>query len=194
MVIEERCTYAASPRHQAWWITGEALKMKNRSVAAFLAVSALGLGTLQTASAADMARRAAPVAVPVAPPVYNWTGFYFGGHAGWGWNTSDSTTTFAPGGLLFPGTGLAGGAADFGVSNDTAESHRTFEHDQKLQFPLVADPQGTVANAYGVRKTVLGFDRVTFLVDKEGRIARVFSEVDPAVHAEEVLEHAKHLR
>jgi thioredoxin-dependent peroxiredoxin len=81
----------------------------------------------------------------------------------------------------------------FGVSNDTAESHRTFEHDQKLQFPLVADPQGTVASAYGVRKSMLGFDRVSFLVDKEGRIARVWSEVDPGVHADEVLEHAKHL-
>ncbi len=90
--------------------------MKNRHVAAFLATSALALG-IQSASAADMARRPAPVAAPIVAPVYNWTGFYVGVHGGWGWHAHDSTTTFAPGGVLFPG--VAGGAADFGVSNDT---------------------------------------------------------------------------
>jgi outer membrane immunogenic protein len=93
--------------------------MKNRNVAAFLAVSALALGTAQTASAADLPRKAPPMAAPIVAPVYNWTGFYFGGHAGWGWNENDSGTTFVPGGLAFGGTGGVTGAGAFGVSNDT---------------------------------------------------------------------------
>jgi peroxiredoxin Q/BCP len=82
----------------------------------------------------------------------------------------------------------------FGVSADSAESHRTFEHDQQLQFPLVADTSGAAAAAYGVSKTVVGYNRVSFLVDREGRIARIWSEVDPSVHAETVLAEAKRLR
>jgi peroxiredoxin Q/BCP len=82
----------------------------------------------------------------------------------------------------------------FGVSNDNAESHRKFEHDQQLQFPLVPDPDGKAGAAYGVRKTMIGFDRVSFLVDRDGRIARVWSEVDPGVHAKEVLAEAKRLK
>ena len=81
--------------------------------------------------------------------------------------------------------------AIFGVSADSAEAHRNFEHDNALQFPLVADTTGAVANAYGVRKTVLGYERVSFLVDREGRIARVWSEVDPNTHATDVLAEAK---
>jgi thioredoxin-dependent peroxiredoxin len=84
--------------------------------------------------------------------------------------------------------------AIFGVSADSAERHRNFEHDNALQFPLVADTTGAVGAAYGVRKTVLGYDRVSFLVDREGRIARVWSEVDPNVHPIEVLAEAKRVR
>jgi peroxiredoxin Q/BCP len=85
----------------------------------------------------------------------------------------------------------AANIAIFGVSTDSAESHTKFEHQHKLPFPLVADPTGAVGAAYGVRKTLLGYDRVSFLVDREGRIARVWSEVDPGVHADEVLAEAK---
>jgi peroxiredoxin Q/BCP len=84
--------------------------------------------------------------------------------------------------------------AIFGVSSDAAESHRKFEHAEKLQFPLVSDTSGAVAAAYGVRKSVIGYDRVSFLVDREGRIARVWSSVDPGVHANEVLAEAKRVR
>lgn len=83
--------------------------------------------------------------------------------------------------------------AIFGVSSDSAESHRKFEHDEQLQFPLVSDASGAIAAVYGVRRTVLGHERVSFLVDREGRIARVWASVDPAVHANEVLAEAKHL-
>ena len=82
----------------------------------------------------------------------------------------------------------------FGVSADSAESHEKFEHAQKLPFPLVADPDGSIANAYGVPKNVVGYERVTFLISREGRVARIWSEVDPGVHAEDVLAEAKRVK
>jgi peroxiredoxin Q/BCP len=82
----------------------------------------------------------------------------------------------------------------FGVSADSSESHAKFEKTQKLPFPLVADPDGKIAAAYGVPKNVVGYDRVSFLVDRGGRIARVWAEVDPGVHASDVLNEAKRVR
>jgi peroxiredoxin Q/BCP len=81
-----------------------------------------------------------------------------------------------------------------GVSTDGAESHRKFQHDEKLPFPLAADENGSIGKAYGVTKTVLGYDRVSFLVDGQGRVVRVWSEVDPGVHADEVLREAKRVQ
>lgn len=88
----------------------------------------------------------------------------------------------------------AAGIVVFGVSSDSAERHRKFQQEHELPFPLVADTDGSVATAYGVRKTVFGYERVSFLVDREGRVARVWSEVDPGVHANEVLAEAKRVR
>jgi peroxiredoxin Q/BCP len=82
----------------------------------------------------------------------------------------------------------------FGVSSDGSESHAKFEHTHKLQFPLVADATGEIASAYGVPKNVTGYARVSFLVNREGRIARVWSEVDPGVHADAVLAEARRVR
>lgn len=84
--------------------------------------------------------------------------------------------------------------AVIGVSTDSAESHRRFQREEKLPFPLATDASGTVASAYGVSKTPLGYDRVSFLVDGEGRIARVWAEVDPGIHADEVLREAKRVK
>lgn len=55
-----------------------------------LATIVLGLGAIQSASAADLPLKAAPM---VAPAPVGWTGFYFGGHVGAGWGTTDSTIT-----------------------------------------------------------------------------------------------------
>jgi thioredoxin-dependent peroxiredoxin len=75
----------------------------------------------------------------------------------------------------------------FGVSRDSAESHRGFRAKHDLPFLLVADESGSVARAYGVPGAFGMTSRVTFLVGKEGRILRVWPDVDPSVHAEEVL-------
>ncbi len=75
----------------------------------------------------------------------------------------------------------------FGVSRDSKESHRRFRADHGLPFILVADEDGAVARAYGV-SSVLGMaSRVTFLVGGDGKILRVWPDVDPAVNADEVL-------
>ena len=75
-----------------------------------------------------------------------------------------------------------------GVSSDSAERHAAFLRERKLPFALAADGSGEVASAYGVTKKLWGFDRVTFLIDGSGRIARYFGNVDPGVHAEQILD------
>jgi thioredoxin-dependent peroxiredoxin len=80
-----------------------------------------------------------------------------------------------------------------GVSSNSLSSHETFRKEQKLPFPLAADEEGSVAAAYGVSKKLWGYDRVTFLVDKDGKVAKVWPSVDPAIHAEEVLAEASRL-
>ena len=75
----------------------------------------------------------------------------------------------------------------FGVSRDSLESHSLFREKFKLPFPLAADTDGSISRAYGVPSTLGMSARVTFLVDAEGRIAKVYPSVDPAVHVSELL-------
>lgn len=81
----------------------------------------------------------------------------------------------------------AKGVVIFGVSRDSAESHREFQAHHSLPFALAADESGAVQKAYGVPSRLGHAARVTFLVGRDGRITRVFPDVDPAVHATEVL-------
>ena len=85
------------------------------------------------------------------------------------------------------------GVSVFGVSADSKESHDAFRKEHKLPFPLVPDESGAAAKAYGVSTTLGLDDRVTFLVDKDSYIARVWHNVDPALHATEVLDAASKL-
>jgi thioredoxin-dependent peroxiredoxin len=75
----------------------------------------------------------------------------------------------------------------FGVSQDSEQSHRDFSEHRELPFPLVADDDGAVTLAYGVSSAFGMTSRVTFLIDAEGRVAHVWPDVDPGVHAREVL-------
>lgn len=81
----------------------------------------------------------------------------------------------------------AAGITIFGVSGDSRASHDAFRKEHRLPFPLVADESGAVANSYGVPTRVGMPARITFVVDQSGKIARVFENVDPGVHADEVL-------
>lgn len=85
------------------------------------------------------------------------------------------------------------GAVVLGVSADGVESHRRFAEKYGLNFPLLADPEKAVIRAYGAwgKKNLYGrvyegVMRYTFLIDPEGRIARVWKKVKPATHAQEV--------
>jgi peroxiredoxin Q/BCP len=80
------------------------------------------------------------------------------------------------------------GAVVVGVSLDSVESHMKFSEKYNLPFLLLSDSRKEVAKAYGVLGTG-GFlaKRVTFVIDKEGRIAAVFPKVDVKHHSEEVL-------
>jgi peroxiredoxin Q/BCP len=81
----------------------------------------------------------------------------------------------------------AAGIQVFGVSSDTVESHRAFAEEHELPFPLLADPEARIADAYGVPHTGGFMRRVTFVIDAEGIVQHVYPEVDPGVHADEIL-------
>jgi thioredoxin-dependent peroxiredoxin len=79
------------------------------------------------------------------------------------------------------------GAYVFGVSPDDVESHVAFRDKFSLPFPLLADPDRSVAEAYGVlngKKLI----RSTFLIDEDGRIARAWRRVDPDDHIQIILD------
>ena len=80
-----------------------------------------------------------------------------------------------------------------GVSSDSVESHEKWQREKGLPFALASDDSGAIGTAYGVKKKIWGYDRVSFLVDRDGKIARVWPSVDPGVHADEVLAEATRL-
>lgn len=86
------------------------------------------------------------------------------------------------------------GVVILGVSADTAESHRRFKEKYDLPFILLADPDHQVCDLYGVwgpkekfGRKYEGIHRTTFLIDRDGMIAKVFENVKPAEHSQEVL-------
>jgi peroxiredoxin Q/BCP len=91
----------------------------------------------------------------------------------------------------------AKGAEILGVSTQGEESHRKFTKKFSLNFPLLADTEGKVGRAYGTLgggglvsklKSAAGMaDRVTFIIDENGRIAHVIAKPNVSSHAEEVL-------
>jgi thioredoxin-dependent peroxiredoxin len=81
-----------------------------------------------------------------------------------------------------------------GVSADSLQSHRKFAENHELPFRLVSDADLTWAEAFGV-STMFGMHaRTSFLVSPEGTIEKVYENVDPGVHANQVLADVKALR
>ena len=90
--------------------------------------------------------------------------------------------------------------AVLGVSADSLKALVGFKKKQKLNFPLLSDPDFSVIESYGVRRikkfmgrTFLGIVRSTFLIGPDQRIARVWPKVSVEGHAEEALAAAKAL-
>ena len=94
----------------------------------------------------------------------------------------------------------AAGSTILGISPDDAESHRQFAEKHALPFPLLADPDHSVAEAYGVWKEknnygrkYMGIERTTFVIGKDGKIAKVYPRVKVDQHADAVLDFVKTL-
>ncbi|HKH11572.1 MAG TPA: peroxiredoxin [Rubrobacter sp.] len=82
----------------------------------------------------------------------------------------------------------------YGVSLDSPESHREFREKYNLNFPLLTDRDGRAAEALGIlRDNGEVANRVTFLLGPDGNVAKVYPEVSPETHADEILEDAQSL-
>ena len=87
-----------------------------------------------------------------------------------------------------------------GVSVDSVESHKKFAEKYNLPFTLLADEKKETVNKYGVWgwSKFMGHEyegtlRTSFLIDPDGKIARIYEDVKPETHAEEILAYFKTL-
>jgi thioredoxin-dependent peroxiredoxin len=92
------------------------------------------------------------------------------------------------------------GAAVLGVSDDSIESHDRFRAKYSLNFPLLADPDHAVIEQYGAwreknlyGKKSMGTQRSTYLIDADGKVAKVWKRVQVDGHDQQVLEALKTL-
>ncbi|HEY3284658.1 MAG TPA: thioredoxin-dependent thiol peroxidase [Armatimonadota bacterium] len=92
------------------------------------------------------------------------------------------------------------GAAVLGVSRDKLSAQKRFAEKYSLPFPLLADTESVVCQTYGVLKEksmygkkVMGIERTTFVLDKEGVVRRIYPKVKVDQHADEVLQFVRGL-
>jgi thioredoxin-dependent peroxiredoxin len=95
----------------------------------------------------------------------------------------------------------AAGVAVLGISPDPVEDVKRFHEKHSLEFPLLADEDHAVADAYGVwveksmyGRKYFGNERTTFIVDAGGRVSEVLRKVKPAEHDRLVLEALERVR
>ncbi len=93
------------------------------------------------------------------------------------------------------------GVQVLGVSADSVESHKKFKEKERLNFPLLADTERKVVEAYSVwqkkslyGKFFMGIMRESFLIDGKGVIVKHYQKVKPAEHAEEVIADVKGMK
>jgi peroxiredoxin Q/BCP len=87
------------------------------------------------------------------------------------------------------------GAVVLGISTDSVESHAQFRDKFRLNFPLLADPDHAVAEKYGAwreknlyGKKSMGIQRSTYLIDADGKVAKVWKRVNVDGHDQQVLD------
>lgn len=93
------------------------------------------------------------------------------------------------------------GAAVLGVSTDDVASHGKFRDKYELNFPLLADVDHAVSERYGAwreknlyGKKSMGVQRATYLIDRDGRVARVWKKVNVDGHDQAVVEAIKEMK
>ncbi len=87
------------------------------------------------------------------------------------------------------------GAVVLGVSIDSVQSHEKFKDKFDLNFPLLADTDKKIVEAYGTwkeksmyGKKYMGIERTTFIIDAQGKISHIFPKVKVNEHYDEVIE------
>ena len=85
----------------------------------------------------------------------------------------------------------------WGVSVDNNESHEKFAENHQLPFTLLADPNGKIALKYGSLRNLLVFKiakRHSFIIDPQGKIAKIYRNVNPKLHVAEILKDLQSLQ
>jgi thioredoxin-dependent peroxiredoxin len=85
-------------------------------------------------------------------------------------------------------------AVVLGVSRDSVKTHARFRDKERLPFRLLSDPEGKVISAYGsfgeksfMGRKFMGILRTTVLIDRSGKVRKVYPKVSPKQHASEVI-------
>lgn len=84
--------------------------------------------------------------------------------------------------------------AIFGISVDSKESQKKFKEENNLNFPLLSDADKNVSRVYDVLNNFGVASRVTFVIDKEGKIAHILRDINISEHANQVFELALKLK
>lgn len=86
------------------------------------------------------------------------------------------------------------GLVVLGISKDEVKSHKKFAEKFSLPFPLLADEDTLVCQAYGVwglkkfmGREYMGIERMSFLIDEKGEVAKIYEAVKPKEHTQEVI-------
>lgn len=88
-------------------------------------------------------------------------------------------------------------ASVWGISVDNSKSHAEFSEDHQLPFTLLADVGGSVAKQYGSLLNMVIFKiakRHSFIIDPQGKVAKIYRNVNPKSHVEEVLKDLESLQ
>lgn len=85
------------------------------------------------------------------------------------------------------------GVVVIGVSGDDVASHAAFAQEHNLPFLLLSDTDAELASAFGLKSRMGFLPRVSFLIDSESIIRAVYPDVDPGVHAQDVLDDVERL-
>jgi thioredoxin-dependent peroxiredoxin len=80
-----------------------------------------------------------------------------------------------------------------GASADTVELNQKFTEKENYTFPLISDPDKKLIKALGIEGKGGFAMRVTYIVDGDGKIVKIFEKVTPKGHADEVLKEVKKL-